>query len=120
MKLRTHYLIAIVLVLAALPAQAQYQSFALTEGPGKLITSMIAAGDGNLDVYHTLVQLQSHGNPSIVGVLTPAFLSTLATCPANSSIFTNTLSAYAGSARREVRHQPRPRRRRSGWPSSAS
>jgi hypothetical protein len=87
----------LILVLAALPAQAQVQSFALTEGPGKLISSLIAIGYGSDNLYQVLVNFAAESNPSVSGVLTPSFLATLKACPAGSSIFTNTLSAYAGS-----------------------
>jgi len=86
-----------MLVLAALPAQAQVQSFALTEGPGKLISSLIAIGYGSDNLYQVLVNFADESNPSVSGVLTPSFLATLKACPAGSSVFTNTLSAYAGS-----------------------
>jgi len=44
------------------------------------------------------VQIQQNTVPSLVvaGVLTPAFIHTLASCPINSPIFTNNLSSYAG------------------------
>jgi hypothetical protein len=87
----------LALVLAALPAQGQVQSFALTEGPGKLISSLIAVGYGSDNLYQALVDMAGNSNPSVSGVLTPSFLTTLKACPAGSSIFTNTLSAYAGS-----------------------
>jgi hypothetical protein len=87
----------LVLVLAALPAQAQVQSFALTEGPGKLISSLVAAGYGSLNLYNALVIIQSNANPSVAGVITPAFLATIQTCPSSSPILATMLSAYTGS-----------------------
>ncbi|MGA9624733.1 MAG: hypothetical protein WBQ65_09705 [Bryobacteraceae bacterium] len=100
MQLRTRYLalVAVPLVLAALPARAQTSGFVLGEGPGKLVDALIAAGYSNLNLYETLVQIQQNTVPSLVvaGVLTPAFLDTLYSCPINSPIFTQPLSAYAG------------------------
>jgi hypothetical protein len=87
----------LVLVLAALPAQAQVQSFALTEGPGKLISSLISAGYGSLNLYNALVTIQSNANPSVAGVITPAFLAKIQVCPKSSPIIAGMLSAYAGS-----------------------
>ena len=71
--------------------------FVLGEGPGKLVDSLIAAGYGSDNLYDALVAVQLDTDPSISPVLTDAFLSTLASCPANSTIFTTKLSAYAGS-----------------------
>jgi hypothetical protein len=81
MQLGTRHLspIAILLVPAALPARAQVQSLALTEGPGKLISSLVAAGYGPLNLYNALVTIQSNANPSVAGVITPAFLAALQT-----------------------------------------
>lgn len=99
MKPRARYLslIAIVLVLAALPAQAQTSGFVLGEGPGKLVDALIAAGYGNINLYDTLTQIVQDTNPTVAGVLTPTFLGTLHSCPYPSSpIFATTLAAYAG------------------------
>jgi hypothetical protein len=99
MKPRTAHLplIALLLVLAALPARTQVQSLALTAGPGKLIDSLIAAGYGGLNLYNTLVTIQNNTNPAVTGVITPAFLATLQSCPASSPLFTTTLSNYTVS-----------------------
>lgn len=99
MKLRARYLplIAIVLVLAAVPAQAQTSGIVLGEGPGKLVDALIAAGYGSYNLYDAVVAIQLNTNPSLsVGLLTVAFLNTLASCPSNSALFTTNLSAYAG------------------------
>jgi hypothetical protein len=97
MKLRSYYLIAIALVLAALPAQALTTGFVIGEGPGKLVDSLIAAGYGPENLYDTLISIQADTNPSVSPILTDAFINTLAACPANSPIFTTHLSAYAGN-----------------------
>jgi hypothetical protein len=98
MKHRARYLslIAIVLVLAALPAQAQTSGIVLGEGPGKLVDALIANGYAAANLYQALVAIQSNTAPAVTGVITPAFLATLASCPVNSVIFTNPLSGYAG------------------------
>ncbi|HEY1220487.1 MAG: hypothetical protein ABSE42_10065 [Bryobacteraceae bacterium] len=98
MRFRTHYLIAIVLVLAALPAQAQVQSFALTNGPGRLIDSFIAAGYGSDSLYQVLVNIAAESNPSVTfaGALPESFLQTLhLNCGAGTQVKTTPLSAYA-------------------------
>ena len=99
MQLRTRYLalVAVPLVLAVLPARAQTSGFVLAEGPGKLVDALIAAGYGNYNLYSALVAIQSNTSPSFYGVLTLAFVQTLANCPASSAIFTTHLSAYAGN-----------------------
>jgi len=71
------------------------QTFVLSnEGSNGLITQLINAGWDSYNVYDTLVQIQGHTNPSVAGIITPAFLSALAACPASSQIFTTTLSNY--------------------------
>jgi hypothetical protein len=97
MKLRIHYLIAIVLVLAALPAQAAtYQTFVLSnEGANGFITQLLAAGYGNLNPYQALVLIQNNSDPTIASVITPAFLNTLASQAASSAIFTTPLSSVS-------------------------
>jgi hypothetical protein len=99
MQLRTRYLalVAVPLVLAALPARAQTSGFVLAEGPGKLVDALIAAGYGSLNLYDALVDIEAGTNPSVYGTLTPLFLQTVQSCPASSAIFTTHLSAYAGS-----------------------
>ena len=99
MKLRSYYLIAIALVLAALPAQALTPTtgVVIAEGPGKLVDALIAAGYGSDNLYETLQAVRAEADPSISNVLTDAFLLTLVACPAGSTIFTTHLSAYAGS-----------------------
>jgi hypothetical protein len=99
MKPHARYLslIAIVLVLAALPAQAQTSGFILGEGPGKLVDALIAAGYGSSSLYNALVNLQNNTNPSVADVITPAFLATLQSCPyPGSPIFATTLAGAAG------------------------
>ncbi len=85
----------LLLSLAALPAHAQVQSVALTQGPGKLIDSLLAAGYGTDNLYQTLVNLEADSNPAISGVVTPAFMSTLKSCAAETQVNTIPLSTYA-------------------------
>ena len=65
MKLRSSYLVAIALVLAALPVQAakvnqNQDTFVISnEGPGFLITKLINAGHGGDSVYQATVYLAS-------------------------------------------------------------
>lgn len=70
MQLRTRYLalVAVPLVLAVLPAQAQTSGFVLAEGPGNLVDALIAAGYGNLNLYQALVEIDNNANPSVAGV----------------------------------------------------
>jgi subtilisin family serine protease len=55
---------------------------------GGLIDKLIASGYGNSNLYQTLVSLAPASN----GVISEAFLETLANCPAESEIFTATLN----------------------------
>ena len=91
------FLAAGLLGSAALPAGAQTSGIVLAQGPGKLVDSLIAGGYGNDNLYEALLQITSDSNPTVSDVLTPAFLNTLRACPANSVIFTNLLTSYAGS-----------------------
>jgi hypothetical protein len=93
---RYHLLAAVLLAcLAALPARAvTANGIAISQGPGKLVSSLITAGYGSVDLYETLVLIQRETNPSLAGVITPAFIETLASCPLNSTIFTTLLSSY--------------------------
>ena len=95
MKLRSYYLIAIALVLAALPAQAATcQTFVLSnEGANGLITQLINAGYGDEVLYDALVAVQLDTNPSVSPVLTDAFLNALAAAPASSQVITIKLSS---------------------------
>jgi hypothetical protein len=62
------------------------------ESGGYLIDELIKAGYGNSSLYDTLVALQGTSG----GVISDAFLATLAACPAGSEIFTASLSNFAG------------------------
>lgn len=95
MKLRSYFLIAIALVLAALPAQAAtYQTFVLSnEGANGLVTQLVNAGYGGEVLYDALVSVQLDTNPSVSPVLTDAFLNALAAAPASSQVITTKLSS---------------------------
>jgi hypothetical protein len=96
MKLRSYYLIAIALVLAALPAQAAtYQTFVLSnEGANGFITQLVAAGYGNYSLYDVMVELRIDTNPTVAGIITPAFINALQSLPASSAIFTTLLKSF--------------------------
>jgi len=66
-------------------------TFVLSNEEGGLIDDLIARGYGNSNLYQTSVTLA----PSSNGVISEAFLETLALCPAESQIFTKKLSEYA-------------------------
>ncbi len=95
MKLRSYYLIAIALVLAALPAQAAtYQTFVLSnEGANGLVSQLVAAGYGNLELYGALVQVETETDPSVGGIITPAVILALQNAPLSSAIFATQLKS---------------------------
>jgi hypothetical protein len=62
------------------------------EAPGYLIDELIADGYGSSNLYQVLVTLA----PASGGVISDAFLETLALCPPGSEIFTAKLSDFAG------------------------
>ncbi len=61
------------------------------EAPGYFITMLINAGYGDLNFYQTLVTIKNNASPSVAGLLTPAFMTALATCPPRSEIFATKL-----------------------------
>lgn len=80
-----------------MPVQAQTSGFILGEGPGKLVDSLIAAGYANASLYQALLGVRAVANPSISGVVTDAFITSLASCQASSAVKANMLSSYAGN-----------------------
>ena len=91
-------LVAVGVFLAGAPANAAtYQCFVLsdtdsgtiglTNGKAGLISKLVASGNGSLSPYQVLLSIQGSSNPSISGILTPGFMSTLAGLPASSNIF---------------------------------
>lgn len=90
-------LVAMLAVLSSLPAYAQLLpsdtlTFILSnEAPGHLINELIAGGHAGANLYQTLVALAPASN----GVISEAFLTTLASCPAGSEIFTVPLSTFS-------------------------
>jgi len=64
------------------------------EGNNGLITELVNGGWGSGNLYQVLVDIVRETNPSVSGVLTPAFLQALQSCPPSSQIFTTTLSSY--------------------------
>jgi len=61
------------------------------EAPGHLITMLVNAGYGDLNLYQTLVTIKNNASPSVAGLLTPAFMNALQICPPSSEIFTTLL-----------------------------
>jgi len=91
------FVLLFVLSLTASGAWAQkinvnQDTFVLSnEANGYFITMLINAGYGNLNLYQTLVTIKNNATPSVAGILTPAFMSTLQNCPPGSEIFTTLL-----------------------------
>jgi hypothetical protein len=81
--------------------QGTSQTFVLSdEAPGHLIANLVAAGYGSLNPYQALAQVVKDTNPSLAGVITPAFLLSLRNCAAADPLFTLQLQNlnYSGSA----------------------
>jgi hypothetical protein len=77
---------------AAYAADGDPTTFVLSNEEGGLIDKLIAGGYGDSDLYEALCALEDSSG----GVITEAFMDTLAACPAGSEIFTQKLSSYAG------------------------
>ena len=99
MRLRSLYLLAIALVLTALPAQAAtYQTFVLSnEGTNGFITQLLAEGYGSYNLYQALLAIQNNTDPSVEGIITDTFLLALASQPPSSAIFTTRLTGFAAT-----------------------
>jgi hypothetical protein len=82
--------VLLCLLVAVCPVWGQtQQTFILSnEGTNGLITRLVTAGYGNYNIYNVLLAIQENTNPSVAGILTPAFLNALAACSASSQIFT--------------------------------
>jgi len=74
-------------------ASSGTQTFILSNEAGGLITQLVNAGYGPVDLYQVLVDIQVETNPSVAGIITPAFLQALQAAPPSSQIFTTTLSS---------------------------
>ena len=85
---------------AAILGHPTSQSFVLSdEGAGLITGRLVAAGHGNDSLYQALVAIQQSTSPSVAGIITNAFLATLASCPADSQILTTQLrNIPAGSS----------------------
>jgi hypothetical protein len=69
------------------------------EAPGNLISILIKTEYSEYNIYQVLLQIQADANPAVAGIITPSFLSALASCPAGSQIFTVKLNDFpAGSS----------------------
>jgi len=87
----------LLLFALASPARAtatSSQTFILSNEGGGLISQLNAAGYGNLNSYSALTFLDQESNPTVVGIITPAFLNALRNCPASSAIFTMQLKSF--------------------------
>jgi hypothetical protein len=92
----------LLLSLATLPAHAQIRvnqnqdTFVISnEGPGFLITKLIAAGHGGDSPYQATLFLA--GLPGTGAVFPPTFFALLANAPHSADIFTRTLAEYSGA-----------------------
>lgn len=103
------WVFAFLFVLTALAIRPAYSgaginktsgTFILSnEEPGNLITKLANTGYGDYTLYQALLQIQAAANPSVAGIITPAFLSALSSCPAGSQITTTELKNFpAGSS----------------------
>ena len=95
----------ILIPLAASPANSDgtgttRDSFVLSgEEPGNLIALLQKAEYGNYTLYQVILEIQAYANPPVSGIITPAFLSALSKCPADSQVFTAKLNHFpAGSS----------------------
>jgi hypothetical protein len=78
---------------------ATANTFVLSDEGAGLITMLSNAGYGSYNLYDLLVAMQQSADPSISTILTDDFLNALASCPANSQIFTIPLNTIiAGSS----------------------
>jgi hypothetical protein len=78
---------------------ATANTFVLSDEGTGLITMLSNAGYGSDNLYDALLAIQATTDPSISTILTDTFLATLASCPANSDIFTIPLNTIiAGSS----------------------
>jgi hypothetical protein len=66
------------------------------EGAG-FIAMLLNAGYGEYSLYDASVAIQTLSDPSVAGIITDAFLETLASCPASSQIFTTRLKNVPAS-----------------------
>jgi hypothetical protein len=66
-------------------------TFILSDEGGGLITKLNNAGYGDSNLYQALVDIVANTNPSVSGIIFPAFLAALKTCPPGAEIFTTLL-----------------------------
>jgi hypothetical protein len=72
-------------ILPQINVNVDHTCFALSNEPsGNLISHLVEAGFGNNNLYETLVALSLNTDPSISGVLTDAFMNSLAGNPLTS------------------------------------
>jgi hypothetical protein len=83
---------------ASKPGNTGYQTFVLSnEGSNGLVSQLIAASYGNDNLYQTLVDIGGNTNPTVSGVLTPAFLTALKNCPPSAVLTTQLQNVSVGS-----------------------
>lgn len=72
-------------------ANTSQQTFILSNEGSGLIAQLVSAGYGDYNAYNALVAIQNNTNPSVAGIITPAFLAALQASPGSSQIFTTQL-----------------------------
>ena len=85
---------AAILTMSGINVNFNHDSFVLSnEGPGYLITELVNAGYGDDNLYQALVDITASTNPSIAGIITPAYLQALSSSPGMAEIFTTKLKS---------------------------
>jgi hypothetical protein len=73
-----------------------FDTFVLSnEGSNGFVTQLMAGGYGNANLYDALVAIANNTNPSVAGIITPAFIATLASLAASSAIFQTQLKNFS-------------------------
>jgi len=91
--LRVLVLVSVLALSVSGAWAATANTFVLSDEGAGLINKLLNAGYGNMDLYQVLVQIVSDTNPSVSGIITPAFLQALRYCPPSSPFFTTLLSS---------------------------
>ncbi len=71
----------------AVHVNVNQDTFILSDEGGGLINRLVTGGYGLDNLYQTLVDIVADTNPSVEGIIFPAFLSTLKNAPAGAEIF---------------------------------
>jgi hypothetical protein len=91
--LRTFVFLFVLALTASGAWAATANTFILSDEGAGLINKLLNAGYGNMNLYQVLVQIVNDTNPSVSGIITPAFLLSLSNCPPSSPLFTTLLSS---------------------------